>query len=69
MIGKPKLKRLSATEIDMIHDYVLKHSIHTEELLGYVSNHVYSRMCLKLCLLQLEVSHVIFFGLSSFNLL
>ena len=37
LLGKPRPKSLSDTELDRIHDYVIRHSIHTEELLGYVT--------------------------------
>ena len=37
LLGKPKPKRLTNTEISLIHDYVIKHSVHTEELMRYVS--------------------------------
>ena len=34
LLGKPRPKRLNDTELDQIHEYVLRHSVHTEELLG-----------------------------------
>ena len=34
LLGKPRSKLLRENEIDQIHDYILKHSVHTEELLG-----------------------------------
>lgn len=34
LLGKPKTKQLTEREVDLIHDYIIKHSIHTEELLG-----------------------------------
>ena len=33
LLGKPRPKRLTNAEVDHIHDYVLKHSVHTEKLL------------------------------------
>ena len=34
LLGKPRPKRLTERELNFIHDYVLKHNVHTEELLG-----------------------------------
>ena len=34
LFGKPRPKNLSDFELDSIHEYVIKHSVHTEELLG-----------------------------------
>ena len=34
LLGKPKLRRLTDRDVDFIHDYVLKHLVHTQELLG-----------------------------------
>lgn len=34
LLGKPVSKRLTDRELDFVHDYVIKHSVHTEELLG-----------------------------------
>ena len=36
LFGKPKHKRLTETELELIPDYVIKHSIYTKELLRYV---------------------------------
>ena len=33
LLGKPRPKKLTDRELDSIHDYVIKHSCHTEELL------------------------------------
>ena len=35
LLGKPKPKRLTSSELEKIHDYVIKHSVHTEDLLRY----------------------------------
>ena len=34
LLGKPKPKVLTDRELEQIHDYVISHSVHTEELLG-----------------------------------
>ena len=34
LLGKPRPKNLSDRELDSIHEYVIKHNVHTEELLG-----------------------------------
>ena len=33
LLGKPVPKRLSQRELEFAHDYIIKHSVHTEELL------------------------------------
>lgn len=33
LLGKPTAKRLTDRELEFIHDYVIKHSVHTEELM------------------------------------
>lgn len=37
LLGKPVPKRLIDQELEFVHDYVIKHSIQTEELLRFVS--------------------------------
>ena len=37
LLEKPIAKRLSDQKLDFVRDYVIKHSVHTEELLGCVN--------------------------------
>ena len=41
LLGAPKPKRLSYRELEQIHDYIIKHSVHIEELLRlFYAKHV-----------------------------
>ena len=40
LLGKPRQRRLTTSDLDKVHDYVLRHSVYTTELLRYINVYI-----------------------------